>query len=72
VTVHAVAPRSERIVADQRATRRACSAPSRSRAILSVGSDFDEVCDECGFHGSTLDLPAAVARIARSQTDGLW
>jgi S-DNA-T family DNA segregation ATPase FtsK/SpoIIIE len=31
--------------------------------ILSVGSDFHEICDECGFHGGTLDLFAAVARI---------
>ena len=31
--------------------------------ILSVGSDFQEICDECGFHGGTLDLSAAVARI---------
>ena len=31
--------------------------------ILSVGSDFHEICDECGFHGGTLDLSAAVARI---------
>ena len=30
--------------------------------MLSVGSDFYEICDECGFHGGTLDLPAAVAR----------
>jgi hypothetical protein len=31
--------------------------------ILSVGSDFHEICDECGFHGGTLDLSAAVARL---------
>jgi hypothetical protein len=31
--------------------------------IFSVGSDFHEICDECGFHGGTLDLSAAVARI---------
>jgi hypothetical protein len=31
--------------------------------ILSVGSDFHEICDECGFHGGTLDVSAAVARI---------
>jgi hypothetical protein len=31
--------------------------------ILSVGSDFHEICDECGFHGGTLDLSATVARI---------
>jgi hypothetical protein len=31
--------------------------------MLSVGSDFHEICDECGFHGGTLDLSAAVARI---------
>ena len=31
--------------------------------ILSVGSDFHEICDECGFHGGTLDLSGAVARI---------
>ena len=30
---------------------------------LAVGSDFHEICDECGFHGGTLDLPATVARI---------
>lgn len=31
--------------------------------ILPVGSDFHEICDECGFHGGTLDPSAAVARI---------
>ncbi len=31
--------------------------------MLSVGSDFHEICDECGFHGGTLDSSAAVARI---------
>lgn len=31
--------------------------------MLTVGSDFHEVCDECGFHGGTLDLAATVARI---------
>jgi hypothetical protein len=31
--------------------------------ILSVGGDFHEICDECGFHGGTLDLSATVARI---------
>ena len=31
--------------------------------MLSVGSDFHEICDECGFHGGTLDPSAAVARI---------
>ncbi len=31
--------------------------------ILSVGSDFHEICDECGFHGGTLDLSAAVSRL---------
>jgi len=31
--------------------------------MLSVGSDFHEICDECGFHGGTLDLSATVARI---------
>ena len=31
--------------------------------VLSVGSDFHEICDECGFHGGTLDLPATVTRI---------
>jgi S-DNA-T family DNA segregation ATPase FtsK/SpoIIIE len=31
--------------------------------ILSVGSDFHEICDECGFHGGTLDLAATVERI---------
>src|SRR4029078_10503042 len=30
--------------------------------MLSVGSDFQEVCDECGCHGGTLDLSATVAR----------
>ena len=30
--------------------------------IVSVGSDFHEICDECGFNGGTLDLSAAVAR----------
>ena len=30
--------------------------------ILSVGSDFHEICDECGFHGGMLDLSATVAR----------
>lgn len=29
--------------------------------ILPVGSDFHEVCDECGFLGGTLGLPEAVA-----------
>jgi hypothetical protein len=31
--------------------------------MLSVGSDFQEICDECGFHGGTLDMPATVARV---------
>ena len=31
--------------------------------ILSVGSDFHEICDECGFHGGTLDPSATVARV---------
>jgi S-DNA-T family DNA segregation ATPase FtsK/SpoIIIE len=31
--------------------------------ILSIGNDFQEICDECGFHGGTLDLPGAVARL---------
>lgn len=31
--------------------------------MLTVGNDFHEVCDECGFHGGTLDPAAAVARI---------
>ena len=31
--------------------------------ILSVGSDFHEICDECGFHGGTLDPSAAIARL---------
>jgi hypothetical protein len=31
--------------------------------IVSVGSDFHEICDECGFHGGTLDPSATVARI---------
>lgn len=31
--------------------------------MLSVGNDFHEVCDECGFHGGTLDPEATVARI---------
>jgi len=31
--------------------------------VLSVGGDFHEICDECGFHGGTLDLPAIVARV---------
>ena len=30
--------------------------------MLSVGSDFHEICDECGFHGGTLDLSTTVAR----------
>ena len=30
--------------------------------MLSVGDDFQEICDECGFHGGTLDLSATVAR----------
>jgi hypothetical protein len=36
--------------------------------ILSVGSDFHEICDECGFNGGTLDLAATVARF-RSLAD---
>lgn len=31
--------------------------------ILPVGNDFHEICDECGFHGGTLDPSAAAARI---------
>jgi hypothetical protein len=31
--------------------------------VLSVGSDFHEICDECGFHGGTVDLSDAVVRI---------
>ena len=31
--------------------------------MLSVGGDFHEVCDECGFHGGTLDPSATVARM---------
>jgi hypothetical protein len=31
--------------------------------ILYVGEEFHEVCDECGFHGGTLDLPSTVARL---------
>lgn len=31
--------------------------------ILAVDGDFHEICDECGFHGGTLDPDAAVARI---------
>jgi hypothetical protein len=31
--------------------------------VLSVGSDFHEICDECGFHGGTLDLSRAVVRL---------
>jgi hypothetical protein len=31
--------------------------------MLSVGSDFHEICDECGFHGGTLDVSASVKRI---------
>ena len=31
--------------------------------ILSVGSDFHEICDECGFQGDTLDLSATIAQI---------
>jgi hypothetical protein len=31
--------------------------------IVSAGSDFHEICDECGFHGGTLDLSATVARL---------
>src|SRR5436309_3465588 len=31
--------------------------------MVSVGSDFQEICDECGFHGGTVDLTAAVARL---------
>jgi hypothetical protein len=31
--------------------------------MLPVGGDFHEICDECGFHGGTLDLSATVARI---------
>jgi hypothetical protein len=30
--------------------------------VLSVGSDYHEICDECGFHGGTLDLSATIAR----------
>ena len=47
-----------------------CFRHATDRAILagvyrmfSVGSDFHEICDECGFHGGTIDLSAAVARI---------
>jgi hypothetical protein len=31
--------------------------------ILVAGDDFHEICDECGYHGGTLDLAATVARI---------
>jgi len=40
--------------------------PSHTRGVyrmLSVGSDFHEVCDECGFHGGTLDLPPPSRRL---------
>ena len=40
--------------------------PSHTRGMyrmLPVGGDFHEICDECGFHGGTLDLSATVARI---------
>ena len=52
----------------ERATRAnsTLEGPSHTRGvykIISVGSDFHEICDECGFHGGTLDLSAAVARI---------
>ena len=30
---------------------------------LTVGGEFHEICDECGFNGGTLDLAASVARI---------
>ncbi len=29
--------------------------------VLAVEGDFHEVCDECGFHGGTLDVAATVA-----------
>jgi hypothetical protein len=38
--------------------------------MLSVGSDFHEICDECGFHGGTLETSAASREFALSPTDG--
>lgn len=38
--------------------------------IASIGSDFHEICDECGFHGGTLDLSAASHEFALSLTNG--
>ena len=37
--------------------------------ILSVGSDFHEICDESGFHGGALDLSGAVVE-SHFLTDG--
>ncbi len=31
--------------------------------VITAGSDFHEICDECGFHGGTLDLSATAARV---------